>query len=182
MKQTIPLYFRSTPKTEASPQEKIAFSDVYEAHHTMIYRYVLSRIGDRQDAHDVTAQTFLSALTGWQNYRSDAPVHHWLIGIARNKVHDFYRRQADEVSISELPALPHPAPLPEEQAIQQLRLERIARVIQSLSPDRQEVSALRLFAGLSNPEIADLLDKSTEAVAMLVHRALSDLKERLAEE
>lgn len=62
MKQTIPLYFRSTPKTEASPQEKIAFSDVYEAHHKMIYRYVLSRIGDRQDAHDVTAQTFLSIL------------------------------------------------------------------------------------------------------------------------
>ena len=48
-----------------------------------------------------------------------------------------------------------------------------------LAPDRAEALRLRFFAGLECDEIAPLLGRSEAAVKMLVHRALTDLRELL---
>ena len=49
-----------------------------------------------------------------------------------------------------------------------------------LPADRAEALALRLFAGLSAAEAAQVMGKSEAAVKMLVHRAVRDARARLA--
>lgn len=166
----------------AVPQQPtMDFAALYEQARDPVLRYVLARVGNRADADDITAQAFLAAYEARDRYRGDAPFVAWVIGIARRKIADHYRRRRDNVPLSDMPAVEHPAPQPEAAVVHQLEIERVARALHALSPERQEAVAMRLFGGLSNPDIAAVMDKTPQAVAMLVHRGLQDLKTRLAE-
>ncbi|MAU13587.1 MAG: hypothetical protein CL607_27470 [Anaerolineaceae bacterium] len=155
------------------------FAQLYEQYKQQVYRYMLARTGSVPDAHDLTAQTFLGAYRSWPQFRQDVPVIHWLMSIARRKAADHFRQQRDEVQLTETLNLPDPAPLPEDMAAQEIRLQKVSEMLHALSEDRQEALALRLFAGLSNVEVAHIMGKTPEAVAMLVLRATRDLQERL---
>lgn len=160
----------------------INFADVYRDHRLAIYRYVLARIGHVDDAHDITAQVFLKAYRNLDNYRQEAPVIAWLMGITRNQLVDYYRGQHEQVSLTVIEDIPATDLSPEASLEHKIRMKRVAQALSALSEDRREAIAMRLFAGLSNPEIAEIMDKSAEAVAMLVYRGVQDLKTRLSEE
>ena len=67
------------------------FDAVYAAHHRAIERYIRYRIGDG-DAEDVLQEVF-SAAAACSALPEDANVQAWLVGIARNKCADYFRRK-----------------------------------------------------------------------------------------
>lgn len=63
--------------------------------------------------------------------------------------------------------------LPTEQVAEiRLNMDQAARALKSLSPERAEALVLRLFAGLSATEAAEVMGKSEVAVKMLVYRSI----------
>lgn len=158
------------------------FSAVYEAHRLRIYRYVLARVGHVDDAHDLTAQIFLKAYRNTASYREESPVLHWLIGIARHQIVDHYRQVRIELPLDLAQYIPTRTQPLEDSVENRLRLEQVAQALKELTEDRREALALRLFAGLKNQEIADIMGKSADAVAMLVYRAVQDLNARLGKD
>lgn len=78
------------------------------------------------------------------------------------------------------PSWPPPPPSPEAIVASRLRVDAVLRALKTLAPERAEALALRVFGGLSVAEAAAVLGKSEAAVKMLMHRATSDLQERLA--
>jgi RNA polymerase sigma-70 factor (ECF subfamily) len=169
-------------QSRSSSQTNImTFSDYYEAHHQQVYRYMLVKTGNREDAHDLTAQVFLAAYENYAMFEHNSQFITWVMGIARNKLVDYYRSKREQVALIAAGDLPHPAPLPEEAIHQKLQLERVTNALDALSEDRQEAIALRLFGGLSNTEIAKVMQKTPAAVGMLIHRGLQDLQTRLTQ-
>ncbi|MCB9431112.1 MAG: sigma-70 family RNA polymerase sigma factor [Ardenticatenaceae bacterium] len=158
-----------------------AFSELYQRHVQRVYRYVLVRVGGNvQDAQDLTSQTFLAAMEGLKSYRSTQPFVAWLLGIARHKVADQFRRQKPQVDLETAVSLTDTnTDDPDEQLDQQLDIARVTRKLQTIAPDRAEVITLRLMAGLEVPDIARLLDKNEAAVRMLLFRGLRDLQTQL---
>ncbi len=158
-----------------------AFSELYQRHVQRVYRYVLVRVGGNvQDAQDLTSQTFLAAMEGLKSYRSTQPFVAWLLGIARHKVADQFRRQKPQVELETAVFLPHtPSDDPDEQLDQQLDIARVTRKLQTIAPDRAEVITLRLMAGLEVADIARMLGKNDAAVRMLLFRGLRDLQTQL---
>src|SRR5436190_24231536 len=62
-----------------------AWAEMFDRHHTQIWRYAYARTGDRDAADDVASQTFSEALTAISRYRySGKPIVAWLYRIARN--------------------------------------------------------------------------------------------------
>ena len=63
----------------------------------------MRRCGDRGTAEDLTSQTFLAAMDAAR--RSDPPAIAvpWLMGVARHKLADHYRRRRDTVPVAEPP-------------------------------------------------------------------------------
>jgi len=178
---------RSSPllsfnKSRSSPTCNIDFGEVYQQHRLKIYRYSLARVGHVHDAQDITAQVFLKAYRNLSNYRQKVPIIAWLMGITRHQIADYFRGQREHVSLSLLPDIPSSEQSPEESIEHKHQMKRVAQALNALSEDRREAIALRLFAGLKNQEIADLMGKSSDAVAMLVYRGTQDLKTRLSEE
>jgi RNA polymerase sigma factor (sigma-70 family) len=64
---------------------------------------------------------------------------------------------------------------PEELSIERLEGSRVMAAIQQLPPDQREVLLLRMAAGLTAPEVAAALHKTTGAVKALQHRGLASL-------
>lgn len=158
-----------------------AFSELYQRHVQRVYRYVLVRVGGNvQDAQDLTSQTFLAAMEGLKSYRSTQPFVAWLLGIARHKVADQFRRQKPQMDLETAVSLTDTnTDDPDEQLDQQLDIARVTRKLQTIAPDRAEVITLRLMAGLEVSDIARLLDKNEAAVRMLLFRGLRDLQTQL---
>jgi RNA polymerase sigma-70 factor (ECF subfamily) len=160
-------------------KEPEAFSELYRRHVVCVYRYHLARTGSVQDAEDLTAQTFLSALENLQNYQNRSAFVAWLFGIASHKLADFYRRQKECASLEAGPELADDCLHVEEIAEAHLRINDVTRALHSMVPERSEALVLRLFAGLSAREAGLVMGKSEAAVKMLVHRGLKDLQGRL---
>jgi RNA polymerase sigma-70 factor, ECF subfamily len=157
-----------------------AFAELYQRHLPGIYRYHLAHTGNVQDAQDLAAQTFLTALESIGSFRGLGSLAGWLFGIASHKLADHYRRMRPELPLEAAEDLSNQAPHPEEVAVQRLDMARVARALRAVAPERAEALVLRIFGCLSTAEVAQAMNKSEAAVKMLVHRGLSDLQERLA--
>jgi RNA polymerase sigma-70 factor, ECF subfamily len=162
---------------EQALRDRAAFAELYRRYLPRVYRYALVQVGgDPQQAQDVTAQTFLVALERLATYWRTGTFIAWLLTLARHKAADLHRARRAKAPLEEAAAVASPEPSPERTVA--ARLE-VAQVVRTLAPERAEALALRLFAELTIGEIASVMGKSEAAVKMLVHRALSDLRERL---
>jgi RNA polymerase sigma-70 factor (ECF subfamily) len=165
---------------ERALHDRAAFAELYRRYLPRVYRYALVQMGgDTQQAQDVTAQTFLVALERLATYRRTGTFIAWLLSIARHKAADLHRARQAGVPLEEAAAVASPEPSPERIVAARLELAQVVRTLHTLAPERAEALTLRLFAELTTAEIASVMGKSEAAVKMLVHRAISDLRERL---
>lgn len=158
------------------------FGQLYDIHFDRIYAYIYRKTSDRQLAEDLTSDTFMKALAGIKSYTyTGQPFVAWLYRIASNLVTDHYRSRRVTAPLDEGLQLPATGPTPEEAALQLDGQMMVARAIQTLSPDQQDVVLLRFSSGLKLKEIADVVGKTEGAVKALMFRALGGLRGKLQE-
>lgn len=155
-----------------------AFGELYVRHLDAIYRYVYFRVGEKEDAEDLTEQVFLNAWEALPGYRrSGSPFSSWLYRIAHNIVVDYHRRRkacppADtsvEVQLADDQASALGQVIASEEAA------TIAKALAQLPEEQQQVIILRFIEGLSHGEIARIMGKNEGACRMIQHRALAAL-------
>lgn len=158
-----------------SPQ---AFAALYDLYAQRVYRYLLSKTGNPQDAEDLTAQTFLAALQGLPKYRHHGKFAAWLFSIARNKAADHFRRLPPQVSLEDIGGenVGKTWSLGMEKSDRELDL---AALIKELPDDEQEILRLRFVAEMRFREISALMGKSEGAVKKKVYRLLARLERQL---
>ncbi|MEP7293855.1 MAG: RNA polymerase sigma factor, partial [Chloroflexota bacterium] len=103
----------------AARADRAAFAQVYQRYARHVYRYLLTKVNNRQDAQDLTAQTFAAALQKFDDYRAEGALAAWLTVIARNLAVSHFRRQHFEISLDD--DTPLHAPGTEEIVGQRLR-------------------------------------------------------------
>jgi RNA polymerase sigma-70 factor (ECF subfamily) len=138
---------------------------LYDEALPQVYGYLLSRCGQKALAEDLTAETFLAAV---DTVRRDQPVSvAWLIGVARHKLVDHWRRLArEERSLALVPVEPEP---PWEDGV--LDAVTARAVLERLGPQHRSALTLRYLDGLPVPEVARLLDRTLHATEALLVRA-----------
>lgn len=157
-----------------------AYSDlgkIYDSFAPKIYRYIYHRTGDRELAQDLTSEAFvrfLHARTEPDNLSA------FLYRIAHNLIADHFRRspRCDELGEDVVADSGDPVRLA-EMAMERARLRR---ALKRLTPEQQQVVVLKFLEGLSNEEIARVLDKPSGSIKSLQHRALETLRSLLAAE
>lgn len=154
-----------------------AFAALYRRYLTPIYRYLLVRLGNPQDAEDITSKVFTEALEGLvhQRYRENGKFVAWLFTIARRRLIDLYR-QRPAVSLEEV-TLFDSDPDPFDQIQFSDNRTRLKELLSQLDEDKQELMRLRFAGGLSFAEIAALEDRSEAAAKMMIHRTIHWLRE-----
>ena len=72
----------------------LRFDDLLRENIVPLERFVYYRIGNPEDAKDVIQETCLAAFSGFDRLKDESFFKAWIIGIARNKCNDYYRRKA----------------------------------------------------------------------------------------
>jgi hypothetical protein len=100
-----------------------------------VYRYIRGRVPQLEAVEDLVQETFLAAWGNLANFRAEAQLHHWLLGIARHKVEDYYRKRfrlAEVAGDDDSSAEPVVLPKIEEQLDEALQQQRIQQTLASL--------------------------------------------------
>ncbi|MDA5094114.1 RNA polymerase sigma factor [Aliiroseovarius sp. KMU-50] len=136
--------------------------------------------GDRAEAEDVTQEAMLRLWKQAPNWRQgEAKVTTWLYKVVSNLCTDRLRkRRSVDIDAIEEPA--DEAPSVVDGMMQRDRAEALQDALMQL-PERQRIAvSLRHLEGASNPEIADVLEISVEAVESLTARGKRALAAALA--
>jgi RNA polymerase sigma-70 factor (ECF subfamily) len=161
----------------ASVTEEEAFARLYRAHTDAVFNYCFFQTGNRAVAEDLTADTFERAWRARRRYRPErAAFNTWLFTIARRAVIDWQRRQARRPLFKLSEEQPGDIPSPETQVEESEQQRRLRYLIGSLEQHQQELIALKFGAGMTNREIAQLLEKSDTAIGSAIHRIMQKLR------
>lgn len=165
-----------------------AFAEIMERHRAAIFRLIHGMVGNKEEALDLTQDTFVSAFNHLFKYDHDRPLRAWLSRIAINKSRDFRRRQrvrqlfflSGAISEEELEAVPDDSPSAHDHAGSRLEMIRLNAALRQLSPTLREVLILRTIEGMSQAETAEMLNISIKAVETRLYRARQRLTEILS--
>jgi RNA polymerase sigma-70 factor, ECF subfamily len=142
---------------------------LYERAIPEVYGYLVDRCGDRATAEDLTSETLLAAVRAADTPDGASPSMPWLIGVARHKLADHWRRRArDERLLDELTV---DAPIAEDPWDEPLGVAEAAETLRRLGPHHRLALTLRYVDGLSVPEVAAVIERTVHATEALLVRA-----------
>ena len=164
----------------AKAYDRQTIAGIYDEYQPLIYRYISRQVEDMETARDLTADVFNRFLTALESGQGpDRSLKSWLYRSAHNIVIDHYRRRQfrDHLPISD--HLPADTADPAQEAEALMAAGRVREALKNLTPDQRQVITLKFLAGLSNAEVAEIIDKPVSAVKSLQHRGLSSLQRQL---
>lgn len=156
---------------------------VYDRYFPDVYRFVFYRLNDEQVAEDISSDVFVRLMEAVN--KSIGPrtnLKGWLLSTASHAVADYLRltyRRPTEV-LSDGFADGFAASLTDEVDRRE-KVDAIRQAYTLLTPDQQNVLALRFGDGLSLDETAEVLQKNINAVKALQFRALQALQRNIGE-
>lgn len=171
--------------------DRVAFRILVEKHQTAVFNTVVGIVKDPDEADDLTQEIFVKVYRSLGRFMGESLFTVWLYRIAVNQSLDRLKsrkRRPSTVSMDDLSgtaelewdalfadAAPNAAELYEETQLQ----EAIHRVLRTLAPDHRVVITLKDIEGLSQEEIAAILQCPLGTIKSRLTRAREALKERL---
>jgi RNA polymerase sigma-70 factor, ECF subfamily len=147
----------------------------YQENLTLIYRYIYSKVGNREEAEDLTSQTFVKAVRGVDYRRGPQSMQKWLFQIARTTIADYWRSyyRASISSLEELLDAGWEGPTEEEPVpISTTPGKRVEHILRVLPERYREVLTCRFLLNLSIKETALRMGLTEANVKVIQFRAL----------
>lgn len=158
-----------------------AYADLMHRYKDSIYFMVLKMVNNKEDAMDLTVETFAKAFEKLDKYQPDYAFSTWLFRVATNNSIDFIRKKklqttsihgmTDEDGDEHTLQIRADVLNPEETSIKKQQTEELRLLIASLPIRYRNLITLRYFDELSYEEIAQQLDLPLGTVKAQLFRA-----------
>lgn len=169
-------------KAQKNPAD---FASLYNQYYLQIFKYVIKRVKDENDAGEITSDIFAKAIFNIKKYKFKGfPFSSWLYRIASNEITDFYRKNQSSkyVSVTEDQLNYLVDNSEDEITVQSDKEEKFSEIIASLemlSDDDLELIEMRFFEERSFKEIAEILGLTEGNARIKTHRAITKLKNNI---
>ena len=152
-----------------------------------VYAYVRRRLIPRADlVEDLVQEVFLAAWESLDKFRGDSSLRNWLLGIARHKVEDHYRKRLRELQLAEEEEGTESEPVSAhdlEEALAERQTGELTREVLSILPETYSVVLLwRYWENRSLRDIAVQTGRTEKAIERLLARARQQFKKRWYEQ
>jgi RNA polymerase sigma-70 factor (ECF subfamily) len=161
-----------------------AFETLYQTQFRRVFNFALRKLGDPTECEDVTQEVFTAVFTCIDRFEGKSDLVVWIYGITRNIVNNRLRRRGGIrlVPLEDVPAEASPADLgPEPRAEARETLTRVQSAIEDLPKDQKRILELRHGRRLAIRKIAEILDRSEDAIKSSLYRARRTLASKLPE-
>jgi RNA polymerase sigma-70 factor (ECF subfamily) len=154
---------------------------LYDAHATSLYRFIYSKVGNRQDAEDITAQVFMKAAQSLNPAQDETSQIAWLYQVARTTIADHWRvyYKGPAVSLDEMQEVHGYQEVAEDSGFSPVAPEgtdpasiKVEAILSQLPPNYRQVLTYRFLHGYSLKETAEAMQISEGNVKVLQHRAI----------
>lgn len=153
--------------------DRDAISDLYRRFNPSLVRFLEGRSGA---GADLAQDTWIAVFASLASFEGDErQFRSWLFTIARRRVVDHWRRAGRQPVTTHAPVQIEAVSARDTAGDELIAREAIAELVQDLSPEQADVVLLRVVAGLSVDEVADIIGKSPGAIRVIQHRALRRL-------
>lgn len=187
----------SVSASQAVPEDEdrlLTFEEIVAKYGKKIFNLILRYIGDREEAEDLTQETFLNAYKSFPTFRGECKIHTWLCQIALNQCKNRFRqrdrrRTVEGPSLDAATATSEEAnrPLeiadwdqsPEEVLHRKEMYRYVLRAIDALPDEYRQVIILCDLQQLSYQQIAEITKLSLEAVKTRIHRGRLMLRRKV---
>ncbi|HEX3814746.1 MAG TPA: sigma-70 family RNA polymerase sigma factor [Mycobacteriales bacterium] len=153
---------------------------LYDSALPQVYGYLLSRCDRRAVAEDLTAETFLAAVDAVRRAHPPPVTTAWLIGVARHKLVDHWRRQGREDRGLRAVAADGGDQL-DDPWDERLDALRARETLDRLGPHHRAALTLRYLDDLPVNQVAELLGRTLHATEALLVRARAAFRRAYAE-
>lgn len=171
----------------ASKGDENAFEEIMKLYGSMIYNLAYQSVHNKEDALDISQETYIKAFRSIKKFRGECKLSSWLYKICRNTINDYLRKNQrhNHVSIDgddegeghlELHGTDE-ATIPIYALEKKLRCEAVRKAISLLSSEHREIILLRDFEGYTYSEIAQILSIEEGTVKSRLNRARIQIKE-----
>lgn len=157
--------------TALASGDTTALGGLYGLYGERIFRYAFRMLGNRADAEDATAETFLRILRRSSELRADGAFRTWIFRIARNLCIDRLRQQ----KLMELPAN---AVVPANEERSALRVA-IQQALETMPGEYKDALVLCDLEEFSAKDAADILRISVPALKSRLYRGRRLLRDKL---
>jgi len=171
--------------TRIATGEEAAFRLLVERWEAPVHAFLWRMTGSREEAEDLTQDTFLKIHVSAARYVPEGRFRSWLFRIAGNLARSWGRRRRIVGWIRWDPDLHERAstrPGPDDELQRSETAGRIRTALAGLPERQREALILRKFHELSQREIAEAMGVTEGAVESLLIRALAGLRKTLAPE
>jgi len=168
--------------------KEVTFNCIYREYHQKILHYI-SKLASNEEAEDITQEVFEKINRGLEGFKGKSQLSTWIYRIATNAALDRLRSPSFKRSAEELIEeaedrnvwTNHKKAPADQQLIRKEMSECVQEHIDKLPTDYKAVILLSEQEGLTNKEIADILQVSLDNVKIRLHRARTSLKKILDE-
>ncbi len=164
--------------------ETSKFEFLVATYQQRIYSTLLGMLGNRQDAEDVTQETFLTAFRKLDQFERRSSFYTWLRRIAFNAAIDLQRRKkrtknqlVSSDAIETFESTGHQAYSPESIVMVNETVGQVQLAMSRLDAERRNIIVMRDLQGIDYAEIATLLDIPVGTVRSRLHRARIELRD-----
>jgi RNA polymerase sigma-70 factor (ECF subfamily) len=170
--------------------DRRAFEELVERHKRRAYHIAFDFARDREEAKDLSQEAFLKAFMNLKNFDGRSSFYTWFYRILVNLCLDHKRRHKrsptngfdetieNQMEPSHEPARPRS---PDQQVLARQISRKVGEALEALPARQRTAFVLKNHQGLSIKEIAELMDMAEGTVKVHLHRAVTTLRERLAE-
>ncbi|SEO06469.1 RNA polymerase sigma-70 factor, ECF subfamily [Amphibacillus marinus] len=154
------------------------FEQIYRRYFRAVYWYVYRLTKDQHLAEDITAETFLKALSAIKQFKGECDLRVWLCQIAKNNYLSYLRKHRRFGEFERLSQIEDDVRI-EERVVQSYDVEVAKQYITKLKQPYQQVLELRIFQELSFFQIGVRFQKSANWACVTYHRAKNKLKHEM---
>ena len=174
---------------KAQRGDTAAFEDIVELHEKLVYSIAFRMLGSREDAADVTQDSFIRLFKNIRSLEDAGHLKGWLCRVAHNICVDELRKRKirptesldaahefDDGSIASR-QMEDSEPGPEDVALMREDIRQLERAIAKLPDEYRVMIVMRDLGGLSYQEIADATQLEMGTVKSRLSRSRARLKE-----
>lgn len=165
----------------AAPSRKNALQAIYDSYAEPIYKFIFFKVGNREDAEDITSQVFMKAANSIDITQAEQTQLAWLYQVARTTITDHWRNFYKGVSTSldemeennplHLAAEPVLLGAPDDEEFDPA-VEKVRNVLALLPENYRRVLELRFLQGCSLKETANAMQITEANAKVIQHRAI----------
>lgn len=164
----------------SAQDRKRALQEIYDKHIEQIYKFIYFKVGNREDAEDITSQVFIKASNSLDVTQEEHTRLAWLYQVARTSVtdhwRDYYRGPVTSLEQMEEHKAVNLAdrPLCLTNDIEETNVagEKIRTILEMLPQNYRRVLQLRFLEGCSLKETAQAMQITESNAKVMQHRAL----------